>query len=218
MAASTIDDVATYLIQQSCGIGITHRELQKILYYSQGFYFSQFNEPLFVEDFDAWKFGPVNGRIWERFKRFGYNQLGVSSDAAAISLDDKKRAFLTSILGVFLVLGQSKLIDMSHTDYTWESNYIPGVNKQIPKDQIKEFFSNFESLDAYVQIASQKNEFSKLIDSREKYLKQLPDLGEDWISGGATPPLEDVCSECIKFLHNFRKTYSLNTQNQLSPS
>ncbi len=204
MAISTIDDVATYLIQES-EIGITHRELQKILYYAQGFYLAEHGEPLFDGEFDAWKFGPVNTSIWGRFKSFGYNNLHVSSDADVSSLDSVKKVFLSAILGSFLVLGQSKLIEMSHTDYTWESNYIEGMNKRIPQEEIKDFFSSFESYEAYLEAAEAKLAFSELISARIQYLKELPSLGEGWISGGAFPPSDEICKACIKYLGYFQK-------------
>ncbi|MFQ1931017.1 Panacea domain-containing protein [Aeromonas veronii] len=204
MAISTIDDVATYLIQQS-EIGITHRELQKILYYAQGFYLAKNNEPLFEGEFDAWKFGPVNTSVWSRFKSFGYNPLHVSSEAEPRSLDSEKKAFLSAILGAFLVLGQSKLIDISHTDYTWKGNYIPGINKRIPQEEIKNFFSSFESYKDYLETAKTKLAFSSLISARIEYLSELPSLGEDWISGRAFPPSEEICKVCAKYLCYFEK-------------
>lgn len=204
MAASTIDDVANYLIQQN-DIGITHRELQKILYYAQGFYLAENNEPLFDGEFDAWKFGPVNTSIWGRFRNFGYSNLHVPADIEINSLDPLKKTFLVSILGTFLVLGQSKLIEMSHTDYTWESNYIPGMNKRIPQEEIKDFFSSFESHEAYLETAKAKLAFSELVSTRTKYLNELPSLGENWISGGALPPSEEICDACVKYLNYFEK-------------
>ncbi|MEZ8370213.1 Panacea domain-containing protein [Vibrio splendidus] len=205
MAVSTIDDVATYLIQNN-EIGITHRELQKILYYSQGFYLAEYDEPLFDAEFDAWQFGPVNNSIWGRFREFGYNNLYVSPGAETNTLDNAKKAFLSAILATFLVLGQSKLIDMSHTDYTWESNYIAGINKRIPQEQIKEFFNNFDSHQDYVQSAEAKLGFLTLISARQEYLTNLPSLGENWISGGAEAPAKEICEACIKFLRYFTKS------------
>ncbi|TDR05598.1 Panacea domain-containing protein [Marinomonas communis] len=207
MATSTIDDVATYLIQESnMSLGITHRELQKILYYSQGFYLAKYNRPLFDADFDAWKYGPVNTGIWGRFKQYGYANLYVSPDKEVVTLDTAKKAFLVSILSAFLSIGQTKLIGMSHTDHPWENNYIEGMNKRISKEQIQDFFINFDTIEEYVSTAEAKLQFSKLIQSRGDYLNSLPDLEEGWISGNkAVPPTAEVCRECNKFLQSFER-------------
>ncbi|RJG36725.1 Panacea domain-containing protein [Motilimonas pumila] len=204
MSSSDIHEVANYLIRES-QIGITHRELQKLLYFSQGFYLAQYGEPLFSENMDAWQHGPVNSSIWGRFRQYGYNCLDVAEDASTATLNDSKKQFLAGILSSFLVLGQSNLIDMSHTDYPWERNYIQGRNNLIEKDLIHEYFNNFDSKEQYIEISKEKVEFSRLIAKRKSYLSSLDQIGDDWISGGAAAPTKEICIACKKFLHTFER-------------
>lgn len=204
MSISDIDEVANYLIQESKN-GITHRELQKLLYFSQGFYLANYEAPLFAENMDAWEYGPVNSSIWRRFKQYGYKPLGVAADASTSTLSEKKKEFLAGILSSFLVLGQSTLIDMSHTDYPWERNYIQGRNNLIEKDLISEYFKNFDNKEQYIEIAKEKVEFSRLIAKRQEYLSSLDQIGDDWISGGAIAPTKEICIACKKFLHTFER-------------
>lgn len=209
MSESSINDVANYLIQQNES-GITHRELQKILYFSQGFYLAKYGEPLFNASMDAWAFGPVNSDIWGRFREFGYLNLKVSSDASTDSLNDVKKLFLSSMLTSFLILGESTLIDMSHSDYPWERNYIAGINQTIEMPLIEDYFKNFDDHEQYIDVAKEKVEFSRLLFKRKEYLSLLPNIGEDWISGGSVAPSEDICSACKQFLHSFkRRLFSL---------
>jgi hypothetical protein len=54
------------------------------------------------------------------------------------------------------------------------------------------------------------NSFSLLIDKRIEYLKQLPFIGEDWITGvmaGAKPPSSEVCELAISFLIKINTIY-----------
>lgn len=204
MSGSDINEVANYLISEG-NIGVTHRELQKLLYFSQGFYLSEYGEPLFEENMDAWKFGPVNGAIWGRFRNFGYQSLHVSKDSLTTSLTENKKKFLTGILASFLALGEGMLIDMSHTDYTWERNYIAGYNKQITKPEIESYFNEFDSQAGYITIAKEKVEFSRLLTDRKSYLSSLDEIGSDWISGNAEPPSTEICLACKKFLHTFER-------------
>ncbi|SIS44551.1 Panacea domain-containing protein [Neptunomonas antarctica] len=204
MSSADINEVASYLILKG-EVGITHRELQKLLYFSQGFYLAQYGEPLFDADMAAWQFGPVNVSIWSRFKSRGYSCLSVSKDVSTITLDDTRKKFLAGILASFLVLGQSALIDMSHTDYPWERNYIADRNNLIEKDLIKEYFNTFESQEQYIKIAKEKVEFSNLIDKRTAYLSSLDEIGDDWISGVSVAPTKEICDECKKFLNIFRR-------------
>lgn len=205
MSSSDINEVANYLISESKKIGITHRELQKLLYFSQGFYLSQHGEALFEGTMDAWQHGPVNSSIWGRFKRFGYTGLSVADDAPTSTLDDGKKKFLAGIVASFLVLGQTTLIDMSHTDYPWERNYIQGRNNSIEQDLIKEYFTEFDNQKQYIKIAKDKVEFSRLIQKRKIYLSSLDGIGDDWISGGAVAPTKEICIACRKFLHTFER-------------
>ena len=175
MSSSKINDVANYLILES-NTAISHRELQKILYFSQGFYLAKYDEALFESDIDAWKFGPVSGTIWGRFKSFGYQNLSVSQDASIATLSKEKKEFLTFIMSLFLVLGETMLIDMSHTDYPWERNYIAGINKLIEKEEIKEYFQEFENPETYISIAKEKVKFSRLLNDRKMYLASLKKL------------------------------------------
>lgn len=205
MSSSDIHEVANYLILESKKIGITHKELQKLLYFSQGFYLAQYDEALFGDNMDAWQHGPVNSSIWARFKPFGFSCLTVPEDASTTTLDNAKKTFLAGIVASFLLLGQAQLINMSHTDYTWERNYTQGTNNLIEQDLIKEYFTEFESQNQYIEISKRKVEFSKLLDNRKSYLSGLNDIGDGWISGGSIAPTKEICIACKKFLHEFER-------------
>lgn len=205
MCKSNINDVANYLILEN-KIGITHRELQKILYFSQGFYLAEYGEPLFDSPMDAWKFGPVNNSIWGRFRSFGYHNLHVDKGVSTTTLTNNKKQFLSAILASFLVLGESLLIDMSHTDFPWKRNYIEGINKPIELTLIEEYFKNFDDYEQYIEIAKEKVEFSKLLTNRIQYLSSLHEVGSDWISGRSVAPTEDICVACSQFIKTFERS------------
>lgn len=204
MSSSDINDVANFLILEK-NYSISHRQLQKILYFSQGFYLSQYGEPLFESNMDAWKFGPVNPSIWGRFKNFGGNCLYVSDELSTVTLSDTKKQFLIGILASFLVLGETMLIDMSHTDYPWGRNYIQGFNKVIDKSLIEDYFKEFDSQEEYIKAAKVKVEFSQLLTQRKAYLSSLDQIGDNWISGGAVAPTKEICTACKQFLHDFER-------------
>ena len=216
MSSSDIHEVANYLISEA-PYGISHRELQKLLYFAQGFYLSQHDEPLFDSDLDAWKFGPVNSSIWGRFREFGYHSLTLSDNDRNNLLSNEKKTFLAVILSSFFVLGEAQLIDMSHTDYTWEKNYVAGLNNVIDKELIKEYFSNFASMDEYKSIASEKVAFAKMIENRQEYLANLPAIGNDWLSGNASSPSNEVCRYSKQFLSKLQKNLFSNHARPFLP-
>ena len=57
------NDIARYILTLSTpevGDIISNLKLQKLLYYVQGFHLAIENEPLFMEDIQAWQYGPVS--------------------------------------------------------------------------------------------------------------------------------------------------------------
>lgn len=205
MSQTDINAVADYLITSS-SMGLSNKELQKLLYFSQGFYLAQTNEPLFDATLAAWAHGPVNSTIWHRFKGFGYLSLNVASENLSSTLSENKKAFLSSILLAFSVLGQTTLIDMTHTDSPWQRNYIGGMNRILDQNEIKQYFREFESVEQYILIAQGKVEFLRLLEKRKLYLNTLPSIGDDWISGKSVAPTVSVCNACAQFFETFARS------------
>lgn len=54
---------------------ITPLMLQKLLYYIQGIFMVNYNRPMFAENCEAWKHGPVYPQVYFLFKKFRYNPI-----------------------------------------------------------------------------------------------------------------------------------------------
>lgn len=54
---------------------LTNLKLQKLLYYSQGFYLAIYNKPLFPDRIEAWVHGPTVPSVYKRLQRYGYNTI-----------------------------------------------------------------------------------------------------------------------------------------------
>jgi len=74
--------VANYLLKKSWSeeIPVKPRDLQRLLYISQGWYMALCNEedklvPLFDEPFHAWMHGPIMEPVYHEFKNFGNNPI-----------------------------------------------------------------------------------------------------------------------------------------------
>lgn len=50
---------------------LTQMHLQKLIYFSHGRNLARHEKPLTIERFEAWDYGPVIRRLWERLSRFG---------------------------------------------------------------------------------------------------------------------------------------------------
>ncbi|MNY92823.1 hypothetical protein D3C78_92180 [compost metagenome] len=200
----TIFEIADHVLAIS-PVGLSNKELQKLLYLAQGFHLAQTGQELFVEDFAAWRFGPVHSGIFHKYKKYGYQLIDRPKADVCVPVDEQTKVFLAGLLLAFSAVGQNNLIEYSHADVPWSTKYIPDQNVQLSKTDLREYFVNFASFEEYKTIADHKVKFHKLIDERVKYLKRLPEIGNAWISGKAEAPSEEACNVAQKFLAGFER-------------
>lgn len=199
-----VEHVADHVLALS-PYGLSNRELQKILYFAQGFYLAETGEPLFRGTLYAWEFGPVNLTIWHKFKAYGYNTIVRPAADQLPPIDANIAAFLAAVMLAFGNIPQNKLIEYTHADTPWAASYIPQANKILDPDEIKNYFSSFASQEEYLEHAQQKLAFHELVAQRKTYLANLPNLGNDWISGRAESPSADVCNAAVRFLSGLER-------------
>ena len=69
------EDVAGYFLmkQRSDEViePLTHLKIQKLCYYAQGFALAILDKPLFFEDIEHWKHGPVIPTLYQKYKSYG---------------------------------------------------------------------------------------------------------------------------------------------------
>ncbi|MBL8002608.1 MAG: DUF4065 domain-containing protein [Flavobacteriales bacterium] len=66
-------EIANYFISKGVDEGkpLSHLKLQKLLYVAYGWYYAQYNERLFNEVLQAWKYGPVVASVYHALKHHG---------------------------------------------------------------------------------------------------------------------------------------------------
>jgi len=214
----TIFDIADHILAQTpAPYGLTNRELQKLLYLAQGFHLAKFGEPLFQEDFQAWKHGPVNSGIFHKYKHLGYYDINKPKTEVLKPISEKTAAFILALTLTFCTIGSYKLIEYSHADTPWASKYIPDQNIYLSKPDLKTYFENFSSFEDYKTAAEQKLQFHELILSRLKYLRDLPQIGSAWISGQAAAPSERTSEVAVGFLSGLERQLFSNHAKPVYP-
>lgn len=214
----TIFEIADHILAQTpAPYGLTNRELQKLLYLAQGFYLAQSGEPLFQEDFQAWRHGPVNSGIFHKYKHFGYLDINKPHKEMLKPISENMSAFILALTLSFCTVGASKLIEYSHADTPWSEKYIPNQNISLPKENLKTYFENFASFDEYKAVAEDKFQFHVLIESRLEYLKKLPLIGDAWISGQAAAPTTRTSEVAIGFLTGLERRLFSNHAKPIYP-
>jgi uncharacterized phage-associated protein len=138
----TILDAARYLIFLSYGKyknSLTPLKLQKILYLAQGWSYVWDNVAIFPEEFSAWKYGPVNEKVYETFKQYGKSEIpeyeGIS-EISDINIADTLEA-------VWLEFGKMTaydLVELTHMQSPWIIAYSDG--HKISNRSIQEYFQS----------------------------------------------------------------------------
>jgi len=108
-------DVSSYFIKQ----GVTPLKLQKLLYYSQVWYFVRFNKILFNDKIKAWILGPVVYDVWDNFKYMKRSSIIPTSRAKDIDFDSAILAHLFDVWNSYGHLSGSDLVDLTHDDLPW---------------------------------------------------------------------------------------------------
>jgi uncharacterized phage-associated protein len=164
-------------------------KLQKVSFLAQGWYLALYGVPLFRDDFQAWRYGPVNKSVYLEYKHFGKQHINLLVAEPCLPQDVK--FFLTEIANTFFPLRDPVLSGMTHkSDSPWtitRVGLLPQDNSDriIPHDLIKEYYQTLiddteenEGEDtALVQFLDfladdAKDNFDKLIPYTEDMLKE----------------------------------------------
>lgn len=135
-------ELGTIQADSDSGDGMTNLRLNKLLYFAQGYCLAKYGTPLFMDEIEAWDFGPVVPSVYHQYKGFRKN---VIEDSAA----DRSRfsdGDFNLVLDVYRTMKQfstAKLVDMCHeAGSPWHDVYY-NISKggEIAQDAIKAYFT-----------------------------------------------------------------------------
>jgi uncharacterized phage-associated protein len=157
MKAWELGHIITHYVNQK-GDSVSHKKLQKLLYYVDAWHLVNFNYPIVDEDFEAWVHGPVIPSLYQQLKEFGFNDLKVINEEydtvdeeihAIITennLSEDQVDFINSVLNKYGGLSSFDLELLSHSEVPWieaRNGYEPHQSCKvvIPKQRMLEFYS-----------------------------------------------------------------------------
>jgi len=121
---------------------ITNLKIQKLLYYAQAWHLVYFRKPLFIENVEAWDFGPVIHEAYNHFKKFGSRSIRYKETGEEKSGFNKNQLmFLKDLYDVFIKYAAHELVNMTHNEEPWRKAY-KSTDKIISHDSMKSFYSN----------------------------------------------------------------------------
>ena len=115
-----IEVVTRYLL---CKAGdVTPLALQKLLYFAQAFYNAIFGNELFLDDCQAWAYGPVYPEVYYKYQPYGYDPITKPTDAFCndfSSLTAREIDFLDAIIDSFGDCSGTVLSNITHHELPW---------------------------------------------------------------------------------------------------
>lgn len=141
MKAIQISNYLISLTQNNPEENLTNMKLQKILYYLQGYHFAIFNEELFEEEIEAWKYGPVVSQVYNSYKIYGNNSIPVPENKDSFdSLTDLKKNFIIKVYGYFRQFDPIKLMELTHGESPWLDAF--GQSTVIDREKLSDYFKS----------------------------------------------------------------------------
>jgi uncharacterized phage-associated protein len=99
---------------------MTNMKLQKLLYYAQSLHLALYDAPLFTEEIQAWRYGPVCPSAYHYYCTYEGNQLPIPSDSSLSSIPAEIKELLEEVWAYFGVHGGPVLSDMTHEETPWQ--------------------------------------------------------------------------------------------------
>jgi len=117
-------NAARYFIIRAYEDGIeaemTNRSVQKLLYYAQSLHLALYNEPLFAEEIQAWRYGPVCPPAYRFYCDFEAKQLPIPPKESLSDFPSEKKELLEEIWEYFGGYHAYRLSDMTHGEFPWK--------------------------------------------------------------------------------------------------
>lgn len=139
-------EIAKYFLEVSKkeSKGMDPMKLLKLTYIAQGFYLAFFDRPLFSNEIQAWKYGPVIPELYHVIKPFGYNNVDLRvlelHTRKPISAEDKR--FLDSLWDAYKNYSGIELSELTHREDTpWHKCFKTRTEScKINNSLIKEYY------------------------------------------------------------------------------
>lgn len=135
-------DIAEYTLwycETTLGEPISNLQLQKFLYYEQGIYLAMYSKPLFENEIQAWRYGPVVPDVYYWFNINLSNKIRGGNNTSN-KLEKEAIDVIEYVADELISISPFDLVEQTHREAPWKEAYIKGFNEVILPDTIREFF------------------------------------------------------------------------------
>jgi len=134
-------------IAKKDGKQLTPMQLMKLTYISNGWSLAVNDEPLFTNDIEAWKYGPVMPELYQATKSYGKNEIPLNRvkdgfEDLPENLSGKVN-FLEQVYNLYKNKNGVELSALTHMHGTpWDKVYDGFFSKAIPPSMIKSHYED----------------------------------------------------------------------------
>ena len=122
---------------------ITPMQLLKLVYIAHGWMLGLNGRPLINDDVEAWQYGPVIPRLYNRVRKFRSMPVEGPVPGANGTLDDDERSIIDQVYKLYGHYTGPALSRLTHAKGTpWDQTYIPGqYGVTISNDIIEDHYA-----------------------------------------------------------------------------
>ena len=114
---------------------MTNMKLQKLLYYAQSLHLALLDEPLFEEEIQAWRYGPVCPPAYYYYNDYESKQLPIPTGENFSEISEESKSLLEEVWENFGTYTAPQLRDMTHEESPWQiarGNLAKAASSQKP--------------------------------------------------------------------------------------
>lgn len=116
--------------------------MQKLVYYAQGFHLAITGTPLFEEQIEAWRYGPVVPGLYRELKQHGDYALPLPKGIDSVTtFTQAQREILDEVYSSYGQFSAWKLRDLTHDEAPWKDADARGDSDNvITHEALRRFF------------------------------------------------------------------------------
>lgn len=99
---------------------MTNMKVQKLLYYAQSLHLALSEQPLFSDEIQAWRYGPVCPPAYKFYSDFEARQLPIPGQEFLLQIPDAEKQLLEEVWEHFGGYHAYLLSDMTHVEFPWK--------------------------------------------------------------------------------------------------
>jgi uncharacterized phage-associated protein len=144
MDVRSANDIAEWFVRYSSdelGAPVDPMSLEKLVYYAQAFHFALRGEPLFADELQAWKWGPVVSTVYKKYAGYGADPIILPLHGPTTSLSSGIEKFLTEVVDFFCRHTAINLSRATHMESPW-IDAVHSSDNTISQLSLKHFYSS----------------------------------------------------------------------------